>query len=304
MALSEPARPQTKKKTRSTQMNPRPEQARSTNEAGFALILAILALMLLTFLGLTLSTTTSTELQIATNYRWSQQALYNAEAGIEAAKLVLRNVPTDWNSVLPERRTTPWGGTTGNSPAAPTTAPSTTATRNYENSGCDSPSKIGYGAVLDDTPAGALNLGQAAAGPYENVTTFLGQPLPGAFTVWIRRDVVTCVSAGVPEDECASAGSLVDGASNTSLVLISEGVAPRPAGVGGALASINRAVRVLQVRLSRAAGEAVACESAEGQTGTTASGANFGACAPLTSTALDAALGAAAGGAITDTGVK
>jgi len=48
------------------------------SERGFALILAILSLMLLTFLGLTLATTTSTELQIATNYRWSQQALYNA----------------------------------------------------------------------------------------------------------------------------------------------------------------------------------------------------------------------------------
>jgi len=48
------------------------------HERGFALILAILALMLLTFLGLTLATSTSTELRIATNYRWNQQALYNA----------------------------------------------------------------------------------------------------------------------------------------------------------------------------------------------------------------------------------
>ena len=61
-------------------------------QAGFALILAILSLMLLTFLGLTLAATTSTELQIATNYRWSQQALYNAEAGLEAAKLLLAQV--------------------------------------------------------------------------------------------------------------------------------------------------------------------------------------------------------------------
>ena len=51
------------------------------HEGGFALILAILALMLLTFLGLTLATTTSTELRIATNYRWNTQALYNAGGG-------------------------------------------------------------------------------------------------------------------------------------------------------------------------------------------------------------------------------
>ncbi|MGE0456186.1 MAG: PilX N-terminal domain-containing pilus assembly protein [Vicinamibacteria bacterium] len=285
-------------------MNARPTQARSTNEAGFALILAILALMLLTFLGLTLSTTTSTELQIATNYRWSQQALYNAEAGIEAAKVILRNIPTDWNTVLPVRRTAPWGGPSATPAAVPSAAPSTTATRNYENSLCDDTNQIGYGAVLDDSNSGSLGLGQAAAGPYENVTSFLGQPLPGAFSLWVRRDIVTCRAAANPEAECTQQGEFVDSTSLTSLVLVVEGVAPRPAGVGGALASINRAVRVLQIRLSRNQGENVACESAEGQTGTTASGANFGACAPLTSTALDAALGAAAGGAITDTGVK
>src|SRR5262249_9994972 len=39
--------------------------AKTRSDSGFALIVAILALMLLTFLGLTLAMTTSTELQIA-----------------------------------------------------------------------------------------------------------------------------------------------------------------------------------------------------------------------------------------------
>src|SRR5260221_2094848 len=72
-------------------------------ESGFALMLAIVALMRLTFLGLTLAATTSTELQIATNYRWSQQALYNAEAGLEASKIVLSrvaNTTTYWDAVV------------------------------------------------------------------------------------------------------------------------------------------------------------------------------------------------------------
>ena len=80
-------------------------------ERGFALVLAILSLMLLTFLGLTMATTTSTELQIATNYRWSQQALYNAEAGLEAARIVLSNVAdvtTQWRRSCPPARTTWW----------------------------------------------------------------------------------------------------------------------------------------------------------------------------------------------------
>ena len=71
-------------------------------EQGFALILAILSLMLLTFLGLTLATTTSTELRIATNYRWNTQALYNAEAGIEAGKRALQSL--NWAGLLPTAR--------------------------------------------------------------------------------------------------------------------------------------------------------------------------------------------------------
>src|SRR5688572_9529439 len=71
-------------------------------ESGFALVLAILSLLLLTLLGLTMATTTSTELQIATNYRWSQQALYNAEAGIELGKRYLRQI--EWQTVLPPAR--------------------------------------------------------------------------------------------------------------------------------------------------------------------------------------------------------
>ena len=61
--------------------------------------------LVLTFLGLTLAATTSTELQIATNYRWGQQATYNAEAGIEVAKIYLRAVPNDWATILPKART-------------------------------------------------------------------------------------------------------------------------------------------------------------------------------------------------------
>src|SRR5216683_6005882 len=76
----------------------------ATGESGFALILAILALMLLTTLGLALAAITSTELQIATNYRWSQQALYNAEAGVEVGKIILRSVQPDWAAVLPPAR--------------------------------------------------------------------------------------------------------------------------------------------------------------------------------------------------------
>src|SRR5688572_15110507 len=122
-------------------------------ESGFALILAILALMLLTFLGLTLATTTSTELQIATNYRWSQQARYNAEAGIEAAKSALRTI--NWAAVLPAPRPATWPGNAapagpGGGAAAPSARPDEwgNATRNFENWECDQRGNgLGYGVV-------------------------------------------------------------------------------------------------------------------------------------------------------------
>ena len=123
--------------------------------AGFALILAILALMLLTFLGLTLATMTSTELQIATNYRWSQQALYNAEAGLEYGKALLRNM--NWSLILPDapagrrrrlHHTPPTGRSSAGGPPTPRSSrafpprappyarpdPHGNPTRNFENS--------------------------------------------------------------------------------------------------------------------------------------------------------------------------
>src|SRR6187431_1668115 len=158
-------------------MDPREEDAMRERaavpqpEAGFALILAILALMLMTFLGLTLATSTSTELQIATNYRWAVQAQYNAEAGIEYGKSLLRVM--NWSLILPPPRQ-------GNSDAGCQFAPKTYAarcwwpattvpalplqpppysrmdahgnpTRNFENSACDKyGGGMGYGVVLDD----------------------------------------------------------------------------------------------------------------------------------------------------------
>ena len=73
------------------------------DEAGFALVLALLTLMVLTFLGLTLATTTSTELQVGYNYKWNQQASYNAQAGIELAKRFLRQ--QTWVVLMPAART-------------------------------------------------------------------------------------------------------------------------------------------------------------------------------------------------------
>lgn len=246
-------------------------------QRGFALILSILALMLLTFLGLTLATTTSSELQIATNYRWSQQAYYNAEAGIEAGKIMLRAIPQDWSTVLPNPRAA-WpatdpapdcgqGGLCAGTPAA---------TRNWEGVDCDVRNGSGYGAVL---------LGN------ENIQQYQGRVVRGAFTLWVKRDVI------------AEGANLVDEDLNNVLVLTSEGVAPQPVTVGGSILQAARAVRVLQVKLFYGS-ITRGCQAAEGQTGTTAGGSNFGACAPLDEGSLDQALGGGGGTRDENQGVK
>jgi hypothetical protein len=265
----------------------------SAGERGFALILAILSLMLLTLLGMALATTTSTELQIATNYRWSQQALYNAEAGIEAGKSLLRTI--SWQAVLPPARVTttgaPWDGkTAAGGPGGGATAPFSrpddwgNPTRNFENSPCDNRGfGMGYGVVLDDGSANA---------PYQYVNTSLGQNINGAFTLWVRRPLN--YRADTRLDDWS--------ADNDNLVLVSEGVAPFTGGnISSAFGQANRAVQVIEVALSRVVPlqtSGLGCGTRGGQVGGSPIGAGFGGCEAITGGAgVTAALaGAATGG--------
>ena len=272
-------------------------------EAGFALILAILALMLMTFLGLTLATSTSTELQIATNYRWSQQAYYNAEAGIEYGKSVLRLM--NWTLLLPTPR---MGGsencvTTGPSagfkcwfldtnaapyyPEDPPAEPPPYArpdthgnpTRNFENAACDVyGGGMGYGVVLDDG---------GGFGPYQNVTNFTAgvPPLNGSFTLWIRRDYIANLDGSFSD---APEGGDLD------LILTAEGTAPF-VGEHSALAFTqqNRAVKTLQATLRRTLG--TPCGTRGGQVGGGPEGSNFSPCDPITGDSLNSVLGGGPG---------
>jgi Tfp pilus assembly protein PilX len=275
-----------------TMRDRRPEQ--SAGEGGFALILAILALMLLTTLGLALATTTSTELQIATNYRWSQQALYNAEAGVEAGKAILRTV--NWASVLPAARTTtpgaPWSGLTlAGSPGGGAAAPFArndewgNPTRNFENSVCDKKGfGMGYGVVLDDGGASA---------PYQYVTTPLGQNLNGAFTLWIRRPLNFRTDAQLDDYS----------ADSDNLILVSEGIAPFTGGnITTAFGAANRSVQVIEVSLGRVVPlQSGGCGSRGGQMGGSALGAGFGGCDAITG---GAGVTGALAGAPTGTGAE
>jgi hypothetical protein len=74
-------------------------QLRRSGEEGVALVLALMAVLLLSGLGFALVMTTSTETMIAGNYRNSTEALYATDAGLERAMDDLLTVP-DWNNLL------------------------------------------------------------------------------------------------------------------------------------------------------------------------------------------------------------
>lgn len=251
---------------------------------GFALILALLTLVLLTFLGLTLATSTSTELQIATNFRWSQQAYYNAEAGLEAGRAILRTA--NWNGILPAPRTTPWNvdctftdgvrTCTLSNPQTPPTPPSgadqwANPLRQLEGASCDvTGSRMGYGFVLNDGGANA---------PYQYKSTIYGQPIHGAFTLWVRRPLEDVTPAHSNEHDPSS---YKDSEDNELLILTSEGVAPfEGQNVASNAALAAQSVRVVEATVSLVIPEAETCGRYSGQAGQGSEGAGFGGCTVL-----------------------
>jgi type IV pilus assembly PilX-like protein len=221
-------------------------------EEGFALILALLALLLLTFLGLTLAVTTSTELQIATNYRWSEQARYVAEAGIEAGKVILRDAPT-WENMLPPARTAHWTGVATPTAAAGTTGQvvGTMTVRDHENWNCDKQGGgMGFGRVLRDGTT-----------TWQYQSSFEDNQLNGAFTLWVRRPLWIGNDGTFTDwgQEINAPPAPVIEATHDNLILVAEGVAPftsqdalaESTGATSELIGRSKAVYVIEIPLSR-----------------------------------------------------
>ena len=251
-------------------------QRTNSRESGFALILALLALVLLTTMGLALSNSTSVELQISSNHRWSESARYNAEAGIEYGKSILMAAPS-WTAILPVARPqasipdwlpTAWDGAA--QAAATGTANFARATRNFENWKCDKKGYgMGYGVVYDNG---------GAAGPEEYRSQVGGATLNGAFTLWVRRPVKWSGVNG-------TGNTLEDYPTDNVLVLVSEGVAPYTgANNTNAFAATNRAVYTIETLLTRSGTTILdqsACSSRQGQAGGSSSGGNTSGCVAL-----------------------
>jgi hypothetical protein len=77
----------------------RPIVPRLSRENGSALVVALMAMLLMTGLGLALVLTTSTETMISNNYRSGQEALYAADAALERVMLEIPGI-TDLDALL------------------------------------------------------------------------------------------------------------------------------------------------------------------------------------------------------------
>lgn len=239
-----------------------------SNQSGFALILALLALFLLTVLGLTLATTTTTETQIAANYRYGKQALYNAEAGMQSARYLLAQwaKKRELDTVLPTYRPGAWAEGLAVTPAS-VTLPDASLGKlgdyypEIPGPACDSRAAVGYGRVL-------LEFGGANV-PMREVTDWNGQALQGAFTIWVRRPIK------VKDD-----GTYQDVPTTDSLVVVTVmGTAPY---VGRLVSTAqNQAVRIVEQTLQLTQKDSKPCGSGVYQSGRDQLGTNFNPCGTL-----------------------
>src|ERR687897_1792624 len=74
-------------------------RTRLAAENGAALVIALMAVMLLTALGAAVIMVTNTETKISANYKNSSEALYAADAAVERVVQDLLMVPR-WNDIL------------------------------------------------------------------------------------------------------------------------------------------------------------------------------------------------------------
>ena len=224
---------------------------RKRNE-GSAFVISILVLFVLTVLGLALMLTTTTEKEIAINYRWGEQAFFNADAALEYGKNVLASYALlngSFQALLPPPRgpgattvsddTVAWGGAhpEGGAPCSPATA----GCRDYQYyiDRCAAPgvgpcTRVYIGRVLlrpDTTPV--MYDFRAPAGTPGDLDGDGTRDLEGTFTLWVRRPLQGNADYGAVGTSSADLHDRV--------ILTAEGTAPNAQGAGtGRATSLRR----------------------------------------------------------------
>jgi len=222
-------------------------RARS-REDGSAFVISILVLFVLTVLGMALMLTTTTEKDIAINYRWGEQAFFNADAALEYGKNVLASylvANNDFSAILPPARTdvrvadanAPWGEALPEAlcdPASP-------GCRDYQYFADRCPPdgancvRVYIGRVLrrDDGTLAQFDfrLPPGVAGDLDGDGV---SDLEGTTTLWVRRPVVGIQDYGSPDANLPSGR-------HDRAILTAEGTAPGAMGAGaGRPVSVRR----------------------------------------------------------------
>lgn len=83
----------------SSRISPSSSSPRGGSERGVALVIALLAMLLMSALGMALMLVSETETAIGANYRDSVEASYVADAGLERVMQDVLTIP-DWNVIL------------------------------------------------------------------------------------------------------------------------------------------------------------------------------------------------------------
>jgi len=213
-----------------------PFEARSKHcEQGSAFVISILVLFVLSVLGMALMLTTTTEKEIAVNYRWGEQAFFNADAALEYGKNVLASyalVNADFSAILPPARadvtvpddTAPWASAHPEGGAS--CDPAVGGCRDYQYYIDQCPAagvcnRVFVGRVLP-RPDGtqAMYDFRAPAGALGDLDGDGAQDIDGGFTLWVRRPIVGSRDYGsLPGEE-------------DRVILTAEGTAPNGLGAG------------------------------------------------------------------------
>lgn len=218
-------------------------------EEGSAFVISILVLFVLSVLGMALMLTTTTEKDIAINYRWGEQAFFNADAALEYGKNVLASylaANNDFSAILPPPRTNvtvpdstaPWGEA---HPEPGACDPSSPGCREYQYYADRCPPdgtncvRVYIGRVLprDDGTLAQYDfrLPSGVAGDLDGDGT---ADLEGTTTLWVRRPVVGTQDYGAPSADFPSGF-------HDRAILTAEGTAPGAMGPGaGRPVSVRR----------------------------------------------------------------
>lgn len=258
-------------------------RARASNNEGSAFVISILVLFVLSVLGLALMLTTTTEKEIAINYRWGEQAFFNADAALEYGKNVLASyalVNSDFRAILPPPRadatvpdaSQPWGVA---HPQPGACDPSAAGCRDYQYFIDQCPpggvcTRLYIGRVLPRQD-GTLAMWdfRAPAGTVGDLDNDGAQDIDGTFTIWIRRPVVGTRDYGI------DAAGVVQPNENDRVILTAEGTAPGMHGAGAGRPTSLRRLE-MSIRLPTAGVEGTGYDDSSKSSDPSASKGTYG----------------------------